>query len=110
MVTGGVSRDAQGPVAIHTRLGWVLPGPASAAGTTRSTSTNLATTHVLTALDHDSDNGLVEQLRAFWDLESLGIVGTERTLYDDFVDAVTIHNGRYEVSLPWKEAHRPLPD
>ena len=110
LVTGGVSRGAQGPVAIHTRLGWVLSGPASAAGTTRSTSTNLATTHVLSALDHDSDDGLVEQLRAFWDLESLGIVGTERTLYDDFVDAVTIHNGRYEVSLPWKEAHRPLPD
>ncbi len=27
VVTGGVSREVQGPVAIHTKLGWVLSGP-----------------------------------------------------------------------------------
>ena len=49
----------------------------------------------------------VMQLRSFWDLESLGIVREERTLYNDFLDTV---KGRYEVALPWREQHRPLPD
>jgi hypothetical protein len=43
-------------------------------------------------------------------LESLGIVGVEKTLYDEFLNRVTVQNGRYEVSLPWKELHKPLPD
>jgi len=30
LVTGGVSRGIQGPVAIHTKLSWVLSGPVSA--------------------------------------------------------------------------------
>lgn len=110
LVTGGVSRGVQGPVAIHTKLGWVLSGPTSTVGPIHS-STNLVTTHVLSADAQPGDNdGLAEQLQAFWDLESLGIVGTEKTLYDDFLNTVTVRNGRYEVPLPWKETHKPLPD
>ena len=40
---------------------------------------------------------------------SLGIVEPEKTLYDDFVNTVTINNGRYEVALLWKEHHKTLP-
>lgn len=62
LVTGGVSRGTQGPVAIHTKLGWVLSGPASAAELTHS-STNLVTTHVLRAdAQPGEDEDLEEQL------------------------------------------------
>ena len=44
---------------------------------------------------------LDEKLRTFWELESIGIT---------FKEAVTFKNQRYEVGLPWKEAHDPLPD
>ena len=49
-------------------------------------------------------------MRSFWELESLDIKGPERTLYDDLSDTVNFRDGRYEVFLPWKEFHQPLPD
>lgn len=110
LVTGGVSRGIQGPVAIHTKLGWVLSGPVSAEELTHC-SANLVTTHALRVdVQLGEPDGLEEQLRSFWDLESLGIVGAEKTLYDEFLNTVTVRDGRYEVSLPWKEHHKPLPD
>ena len=53
--------------------------------------------------------GLDEQLRSFWELESLGIHEVEKTLYDDFSSNVMFQDGRYKVSLPWKEFHE-IPD
>jgi hypothetical protein len=53
---------------------------------------------------------LDEQLRSFWELESLGICNEEKTLYDEFTDNITFQDGRYEVTLPWKEFHQPLAD
>ena len=49
-------------------------------------------------------------VRAFWELEALGIQDEERTLYDDFAKVVKFEDGRYKVPLPWKEFHAPLPD
>lgn len=110
LVTGGVSRGTQGPVAIHTKLGWVLSGPTSSRELTRS-STNLVTTHVLRVDAQPSEQeSLEKQLQSFWDLESLGIIGVEKTIYDEFLASVSFQNGRYEVSLPWKESHNPLPN
>ena len=46
-------------------------------------------------------------------LLGLGVPGScqhQENPYDDFLNTVTIQNGRYEMSLPWKEAHKPLPD
>lgn len=49
-------------------------------------------------------------LKMFWELESLDIgVGNTSTL-DDFDKEITFRDGRYQVSLPWKESHQPLPD
>ena len=49
-------------------------------------------------------------MRSFWELESLGITGTEETEHDEFVETVTFKDGRCPVSLPWKEFHKPLPN
>ena len=53
---------------------------------------------------------LEEQLRSFWELESIGIYEPEKTLFDEFTDTVTFRDGRHEVPLPWKEFHKPLPN
>ena len=72
---------------------------------------NLTTTHVLrTEAQSLECRSLDEQLKAFWELESLGIQEAEKTLYDDFAAHVTFHDGRYQVLLPWKYFHEPLPD
>ncbi len=109
LVTGSICRVDGGPTAVHTKLGWVLSGPTCVRGST-SCSVNLTTTHVL-RIDtrHQESTSLDEQLRSFWELESLGI-HEDKTFYDDFTTSVVFRDGRYQVCLPWKEFHEPLPD
>ena len=109
LVTGSVCRGVSGPTAIHTKLGWVLSGPACSNPHNQCT-VNLSVTHVLHIGAHEESNDLVEQLRAFWELESLGIQEEESTLYNQFEGTIKFENGRYKVPLPWKEYHDTLPD
>ena len=110
LVTGSVCRSERGPTAIHTKLGWVLSGPTQATSPLQC-SANLVTTHVLRVdAQQDETVGLDEQLRSFWELESLGVQEKEKTLFDAFTTHVTFRDGRYHVYLPWKEFHEPLPD
>ena len=109
LVTGGIRRSEKGPTAIHTKLGWVLSGPTS----TRHTVSCMVTTHLLRVDSQPSGTEttpLDEQLRAFWELESLGIIEEEKTLYDEFTSTVRFEEGRYKVPLPWKEFHETLGD
>ena len=48
--------------------------------------------------------------RTFWELESIGIKQEENSVLETFKETVTFKNQRYEVGLPWKEAHDALPD
>ncbi len=70
-----------------------------------------STTHVLKVDTQPTEYDRLEgQLRSFWELESLGISETEKTMYDEFLSSVASQDGRYQVSLLWKEPHDPLPD
>ena len=46
----------------------------------------------------------------FWELEAIGMSAQEKTVREKFLDTVHLNNGRYEVSIPWKEQHALLPD
>ena len=110
LVSGDVRRSEHGPTAVHTKLGWVMSGPIHAKSHSVCAAT-LMTTHVL----RTDTKQLVtvspeEQLRSFWELESLGIQQEEKTLYDDFTSNIAFSQGRYQVTLPWKEFHEVLPD
>ena len=109
LVTGEIRRGEAGPVAIHTRLGWVLSGVAPVSRE-QLTSHSFLTTHVLRVDSTSPPETLNEILHSFWKLESLGIVDPEATVLDEFSQTVCFHNGRYQVSLPWKDSHPPLPD
>ena len=105
LATGKISRGDDGPVAVETKLGWVLSGPAPEAESTCS----LLTTHALT-VDSQEVSRLDDTLRAFWELESLGISGSSQSVHQEFEDNITFKDGRYEVCLPWKKPHRLIPD
>ena len=108
LVTGNIQRGA--PIAVHTKLGWVLSGPFSH-DEPGQCAMNLSVTHVLHSESHSIEPcSLNDQLQAFWELESLGIQDEEKTLYDEFAGTVKFENGRYKVPLPWREFHDPLPD
>ena len=110
LVTGSICRGTSGPVAVHTKLGWVLSGPSSLEEHGRC-SMNLSVTHVLHSETHSVEQStLDDQLRSVWELEAPGIQEEERMLFDDFTSSVKFENGRYKVTLPWREFHDPLPD
>ena len=97
-------RGIHGPVALETALGWVLSGPISHTESRRHLT--LLTTHTLGT--YCSNEELNTQLRSFWDLESLGISKTDKSVCETFSSSVKFEEGRYTVRLPWKESHPDL--
>lgn len=95
-------------MAIETKLGWILSGPVEAQ--VGASYLTVCATHTLKieacAIEHNLDN----QLKQFWELEALGICSDEPSVYDQFMQRITFNGERYEVSLPWKPNHPPLPD
>ena len=71
LTTGRISRGESGPVAIHTKLGWVLSGPVPSSGQDEP-SVNLITSHTLhvSSPEHTMET-LDDTLLSFGDLESL---------------------------------------
>ena len=72
IATGKVIQKENSPTAIYTHLGWVLSGPV-AEFTTQGDTVSLNTTHALHIGASDSFECLNQSLKAFWELESLGI-------------------------------------
>ena len=110
LATGEVKRGATGPVAMMTKLGWVLSGPVSSILTETPVTSLITHTLLSDAVSLVGNQCLNEQLRSFWELESLGITRAEESVHDNFKKNISFKDGRYEVCLPWKEFHDPLPD
>ena len=108
-VTGETVGGSEGPVAVRTSIGRVLLGLVDATRDFEST-TSFTTTRELRVegvTNQDLDNALC----IFWDLESLGIQAPDRDpVLDQFASSIEMKEGRYEVSLLWREHHEPLPD
>ena len=107
LVTGETIRGQCGPVAINTKLGWVLSGPAETDGRDKLTAS--LTTHTL-QVNTVGNEETEAVLRSFWELESLGIQESSDSVYDHFISSILLKEKRYEVSLPWREYHEPLLD
>ena len=113
--TGNTERGESGPVAMKTSLGWVLPGPLLQTPGS-DTDVYLVTLRLDTSSCGDTIiekriyDPLLEQVKKFWELEAIGVSTQEETVHEKFLDTIHLNNGRYEVSLPWKEQHALLPD
>ena len=115
IANGEVRRGESGPVAMNTRFGWTLSGPVENATRSETHSVNLAATHVLRIATRRDEMDVHEmelnmKLCTFWELESIGIKQEENSVLGTFKETITFTNQRYQVGLPWKEAHDPLPD
>ena len=62
------------------------------------------TLHVDAAADR-----LDETLQSFWNLEALGVEPLKDISNSNPSHTIEMKDGRYEVSLPWREFHEPLP-
>jgi len=90
------------PVAVETKLGWVLSGPLKRCSGTEETQTAQANLVV------DDSGELETNVHKLWDLEALGISERDE-VHESFVDSISFDGNRYSVMLPWKESHEVLP-
>ncbi|KAL9985156.1 hypothetical protein ACROYT_G007526 [Oculina patagonica] len=106
IVRGGSSE----PVAVRTTLGWVFCGPTGGHDQECTVSMNVQIS---------VEEQLNETLQKFWDLESIGVRPAESSIstthaedvvLKKFKETLTYNDGRYEVSLPWKEDRVSLKD
>ena len=105
-ITGEVIKGGNGPTAIYSSLGWILSGPVIGCS-------SALVTHILMTESkglHSSKSGLDQQLKKFWELESMGISEEEDTLYEQFKANVVFNGERYQVALPWIDTFKVLPD
>ena len=66
-------------------------------------------THVI-EVDVSKDDELSIAVEKLWDLETVGVKDHEAPAYEKCLDKVRFKNGRYEVSLPFKEDHPCIED
>jgi len=107
--TGRIIReDPSGPVALETKLGWVLSEPAAVPALAESCTINLSATRVLKIESADISH-VQDNLQKFWDLETLGIRDTETSVHDKFSNEIRF-TGETQVKLPFKDNHPMLSD
>ena len=120
IVTGNIRKGSAGPVAISSKLGWLISGPIDVAPEDLQTISNCVSCKVigqhlvnestkeqaeqlLQAVDNE--NELIETLKQFWKTESVGIEKeNERNEENQRKELDTAFTGKnYQVSLPWKD-------
>ena len=105
-----MARGENGPVGLEMKVGWVLSGVVGE----RKNETHvnfISQTHVFKIANERSLKNLDENVKKFWDLESIGIKENEKSMYQELSDEICINKeGRYEVNLPFKISHPVLPD
>ena len=113
IVTGEMKKGESGPVAVNSKLGWLLSGPLNDSATPTDVQSNLIISgkSEINYGTRDEEHNLVGTLKKFWETETIGIHQPEDTVQsDEFTKHVYRQGDRYEVSLPWKEEHLPIPN
>jgi len=104
IVIGDITREGDGPVAINSRLGWLLSGHTRHS---RNHDSNVITNLALVNSIDSSVDEVAIQLQRFWDTEAIGIMECSVTADDHFSSLVEFEEleKRYVVSLPWASLH-----
>jgi len=113
LVGSEIRQGKQGPVAINNKLGWLLSGPLNSAEFTNITSCNLILAYEDVSNSLNDNDQLYAMLKQFWELETIGIMdsmGASSRTDDKFLSDIVFTEGRYQVSLPWKEGQSSVPN
>ena len=106
-VTGETRQGADGPVAVHSTLGWLLSGSTDSTHDGVNTCAHLILTNEPNCIPEVQDP-IQEVLRKFWETESIGIVEANCKSTKKFLSHIQFREGTYEVALPWQEGHFEL--
>ena len=102
------------PIARLTNLGWVCFGPTLVEEFRRNSHSHLTRTYRSSQVNKPPPPDDI--LRAFWELESLGIVdkpdqrmtAEERAAVARVSEMLEVRKGRYRIGIPWKEGELKL--
>lgn len=114
-VTGNVIKRISDPVAMESKLGWILSGVVDISESSHNNKISS-----MNLILHESDVGftqshddLVCSLEKFWQTESIDICGSGKEFkaeVERFLSNVHYNRKRYNVKLPLKEGAETLPD
>jgi len=112
VVSGDTVRGDHGPVAVNSKLGWLLSGTVDSIEAMKINHTHLIISGSPANPLHTNDNVLMESLERFWEVESIGVMDPSAvsSRKDPFLPSISFENGRYEVGLPWKGTQCVVPD
>ena len=83
-------------VAVETKCGWVLSGSIGNEGGGETQSVNFVSCATID-VRMGGQNGLENELKTFWELESLGNSKNEQSFYEDYFETISRNeNNRYE--------------
>ena len=108
VVSGEVIKGSLGPVATSSKFGWLLSGPISSCEAENACS-NVVTSFVVDVLPQNENatnevQEIVDSLNQLWKHEASGLSTIESDEHARKKPLVIQEKeGRYEVSLPWKE-------
>ena len=98
-----IIRGDKGPIAVNSKLGWLVSGPVCGIPQSGSTISNLIMAETLD--DSNGCNQLTDLLHQFWQTGAIGIqedCATEPMISEEFLKDIKYKENHYEVSLPWK--------
>ena len=110
IVNNQVIRGDSGPVAISSKLGYILSGPLGDSHWTDFT--NLVGTHVLEFQSELMSDKLEvkNNLKSFWQNDNIGLSTTNKKVCESFDSDIHFHDGRYEVKFPFRSDHNMIED
>lgn len=111
IIGGDTVRGEFGPVAIDSKFGWLLSGPANDALYNETSRTNLIISGTCDSQFETTQDPLVDTLKKFWETEAIGIKNDPecKESIETFNEGVRFNGERYEVELPWKDDFPMIP-
>ncbi|XP_057292161.1 uncharacterized protein LOC130614736 [Hydractinia symbiolongicarpus] len=103
-ITGEVVRDPRGgPIAINSKLGWILSGG-------EQSKANESSCMEVHACRVDTENTILrDELNKFWQIESIGD-GENENVLSSFKQTLEFNGERYVTELPFRPDHDKLSD
>ena len=102
-VTGEIRRCSCGPVAIHSKLGWLSSGSLSQSNAVNSIHNHLVVANSEVTYEFEQPDKLEDIVRSFWTVEAVGILDEKAVPLNEFLPDIKFNEGQYEIQLPWKE-------
>ena len=106
VVEGEIVQGSEGLVAVRSKFGWLLSGPVKSKDYEYITHSNVVIHRSFdTQQETDREDEIVNKLRRFCDIESVGIteVNNKEIREESFPALIKYNfiNGYYKVNLPW---------